>query len=815
MLSPQLRNKVHGLWTMFWAAGMTNPLVAVEQITYLLFLRQLESLDARRVASGKPTIYYKEKSKAGKKVDYSKCKWSYITQDVSFALLNDTVFPWLRGLEKWLAAQPDDDQDQLRNVTGRLDDAYFVLDPNKATILSEAVTRINELFRQSDTQSRNADIMGDIFEHLLGEIQSSGKNGQFRTPRQIIRFMIEVLDPAIGSKVLDPACGTGGFLVNTLLHWRAKTTPADVVRFEWDGTPHRTIGGVELDKVNLNACFYGFDNDRTMVRIAWMNLILHDLEFPSIEQRDALSKRMKADNSEAYDCVLANPPFTGNVDQADLSDIAGRFPREKGKPLTTKSELLFVWLMLDALRIGGRAAVVVPDGVLFGNTKAHWELRRQLLFENTLEAVISLPGGVFQPYAGVKTSILIFQRAHQVGEKFEVGHDPRTREVWFYEVEDEAFTLNQKRDARPGQDNDLWDAQCKFAGRDTSDRYFQPDYWKERWRLVDERFHQLFPDDTNPEGQALGLHELFADFPQHPEQHADYPKSLEQFVSERQSPLIVSLLKALAWEAIDVIKTNKKKTAEKELADCQKQFDAESKKFANRLTGKNATTDQWLERDEWSDKFGWIALKAAIERCIQTVRDELPAMFTDHPVQLPERPADDVAFRQILGDFAKLDGYDVWMRSNVIKEYSGKRTCPPNDAGEAERKPMQLSWIVPVRTWATMDDWGDPPNDGEERVTQSTHDEHGVVKAAYLAYLRDKVKVFDTDGTVKAAFIERLDPTCIEAADLNLLAGPYKPPTFENATHQPPAVLIRALQDVHQRIQSKLGSLLAMVEGQE
>lgn len=215
MLSPQLRSKVHNLWTMFWAAGMTNPLVAVEQITYLLFLRQLESLDARRVALGKPTIYYKETTTDGKQADYSKCKWSYITKDVSFGLLNDTVFPWLRGLEKWLATQPGDDQDQLRKVTGRLDDAYFVLDPNKATILTEAITQIDELFRQSDTQSRNADIMGDIFEHLLGEIQSSGKNGQFRTPRQVIRFMIEVLDPAIGSKVLDPACGTGGFAART------------------------------------------------------------------------------------------------------------------------------------------------------------------------------------------------------------------------------------------------------------------------------------------------------------------------------------------------------------------------------------------------------------------------------------------------------------------------------------------------------------------------------------------------------------------------------------------------------------------------
>jgi hypothetical protein len=208
------------------------------------------------------------------------------------------------------------------------------------------------------------------------------------------------------------------------------------------------------------------------------------------------------------------------------------------------------------------------------------------------------------------------------------------------------------------------------------------------------------------------------------------------------------------------------------------------------------------------------ALKAAIERCIQSVRDELPAMFTAHPVPLAERPADDVAFREILSDFAKLDGYDVWMRSNDIKEHSGKRTGTLNDAGEVERKPVQLSWTVPVRTWAKMNDWGDPP-EGEESVEESTHDEHGVVKAAYLEYLRDKVKVFDTDGTVKNAFIDRLDPACIEAADLNLSAGRHKPFTFEAEEHRPPADLIRDLQGIHQRIQSKLGTLLAMVEGQE
>ena len=553
MLSPQLRRKVHDLWSLFWSSGLSNPLVAIEQITYLLFIRQLEALDRDRVAGKKESIYHKRPDDP-KDAEFEKCRWSYIRQNPSFELFNDTVFPWLRSLEDRIGAGQNGDT-TLGRISGRLSDAYFILDVNKTETLKRAVSLIDDLFRQLDTRSVNSDIMGDIFEYLLEEVKESGKNGQFRTPRHVIRFMVQLLEPELGKTILDPACGSGGFLLNSLLHWKAANTDEGVLRLEWDGAPHDILPvWPEGKQYNFSSLFRGYDNDRTMVRIAWMNLILHDLETPEVHQLDSLSKRLSNDESGTYDYILANPPFTGNVDRDDLSENRQRFPRSgKGAvPLTTKSELLFVWLMLDLLINGGRAAVIVPDGVLFGSTKAHRELRRQLLFENTLEAVVSLPANMFQPYSGVKTSILLFQKA---GEPAVAGADPRTREVWFYEVTSEAFSLDQKRKALYGQDNDFWDALVKFKawkrycegegedrqGKRSSDlraaavskAYHQPDYWEERWRSVDDEFLQIFPEKSGDKGHIYPLHELWPqDFPFDPEN----PQGARQYDDVRSWP---------------------------------------------------------------------------------------------------------------------------------------------------------------------------------------------------------------------------------------------------------------------------------------
>jgi len=543
MLSPQLRKKVHNLWSLFWSAGISNPLAAIEQITYLLFIRQLETLDAERKKEGKPSIYDNGPNlDLAAKGEYQKCRWSTIRQDVSFDLLNGTVFPWLRWLEQGLdpnGANGNAENRKLHAVTGRLQDAYFILDPNKTETLTRSIALIDDLFGHLNTRSANADIMGDIFEHLLEEVKESGKNGQFRTPRHIVRFMVELLDPKLDATVMDPACGSAGFLLNTLLHWKATNTDPETLKLEWDGTPHNLLpvwpGGQRPD---FSQSLHGFDNDRTMVRIAWMNLLLHGLDTPDVSQLDSLSKRLPKEQSGGYRHIVANPPFTGSVDIGDLSTDREHFPAVTGNKPANKSELLFVWIILDLLEIGGRAAVIVPDGVLFGNTKAHRALRRQLLFENTLEAVVSLPGNVFQPYSGVKTSILVFQKAELPGTKFVKGAEPRTSEVWFYEVADEAYSLDQKRKARFGQDNDLFDALEKYrawrgyldgqANDDgetdlaklredaVSTDYWQPDYWEERWRPVDDAFLKIFPDKDAEKDKTFAIHELWPDLPRDP-----------------------------------------------------------------------------------------------------------------------------------------------------------------------------------------------------------------------------------------------------------------------------------------------------------
>ncbi len=823
MLSPKLRNKIHGLWTMFWSAGMTNPLVAIEQITYLLFLRQLERFDQQRIATGKPSIFYIEREKQEadqeqqeKKIknDYTKCKWSYIRQDPSFALLNDTVFPWLRGLEKWLKENNPSNHDPLEKISGRLDDAYFILDPNKSDTLERAVKEIDDLFAQLDTRSANADIMGDIFEYLLGEIQSAGKNGQFRTPRHIIRFMVELLDPPPGSKILDPACGTGGFLVNTLLHWKKQATDPETLRIEWDGTPHRTFGTLP-ENLDLNACFHGYDNDRTMVRIAWMNLILHDLDYPSIEQRDSLSKRMPDDLSDSYDFILANPPFTGSVDEGDLSTNRQRVPGSgrKDKPITTKSELLFVWLMLDLLRTGGRCAVVVPDGVLFGSTNAHVELRRQLLFEHTLEAVVSLPGGVFHPYAGVKTSILVFQK---VGDEAQAGRDPRTREVWFYDINDEAFTLSQRRNERYHQDNDLYDAVEKFrswyqvtqgsdmAGlRDqaVTTAYHQPDYWDERWRVLDDDFLRVFPEEEPQKGHALGIHEIFinhadfADLPRDPE------KANQQVCQDGEAllvPLVDRLVKAAHAEGWTK-RTDEKNKRQYAIGALNKRL----KQLRTDLLKLNRERDI-LDRE--FDQFGLISLRQTLDSLPDQAHTILEDRFkTIKQVRKPTTESvSEAELLAILKCFARLDGYNLVLRSVEARQRERKDTDSKKDA-------QQLAWVTPVRAWARLDTWGKDPETDEE-IAKPTHDTSSEVDPEYLKFLTERLNVFNADGTVKDEHRDRLDPDCIEAADLNLSAGRHKPFVFEPGDHENPAALIKQLDDVHKDIRAKLKNLLDMVE---
>jgi type I restriction enzyme M protein len=768
--------------------------------------------------------------------DYSRCRWSYIRQNVSFALLNDTVFPWLRTLEQRVGPAQNGNT-TLGRISGRLSDAYFILDPNKTETLKRAVSLIDELFRQLDTLSVNSDIMGDIFEYLLEEVKESGKNGQFRTPRHVIRFMVQLLKPELGKTILDPACGSGGFLLNSLLQWKADHTDEDVLRLEWDGTPHDVHPawpkGAKLD---FNQLFHGYDNDRTMVRIAWMNLILHDLDSPEVHQLDTLSKQLGDDRSGTFDYILANPPFTGSVDEGDLSENRTRFPRAgKGAaPLTTKSELLFVWLMLDLLKIGGRAAVIVPDDVLFGSTNAHRALRRQLLFENTLEAVVSLPANMFQPYSGVKTSILLFQKA---GTTVAKGEAPRTREVWFYEVTDEAFSLDQKRKAEYGKDNDLWDALEKaeawtayrqgetdakkgksldaLKAAATATSYHQPDYWEERWRSVDDDFLKIFPDKAGDKGHTYPLHELFrSDFgkfnPADPRGSRQYEDAILATVRPKFEQTLRQLAMATVYQLAGI--SGKVSDPEKAKAAAEKNV-----KAVIAAITKEARDSNLLDRE--FDQFGQNALKTILKEMTNSVplwveaaclpvsskvaKDRLKGIAGS----LSDKALD--ALTPLLKDLAKLDGYNVWRRSNEPRAKPGKLT--PSAEGEPTRQPTLLSWIVPVRQWAELESWGEDPKT-KQPIDTPTH-RNGFPDPIYLIWLCDTLKIYDDDGTVKSEHLDRLQPDCLEALDFNLSAGRHKPFVFDAGEHRPPAELISELQSIHSEVQQRLKKLLSMVGG--
>jgi len=300
-------------------------------------------------------------------------------------------------------------------------DAVFIIP--KPSLLQEAVAIIDDM----DITAQNRDTQGDIYEYLLSELATAGKNGQFRTPRHIIRMIVELVDPDITDRICDPACGTAGFLINAYEHIIRKYTSPDLLEVDKEGEYHNLIGDNITDQKHWEKLwsdtFYGFDFDSTMTRISLMNLMLHGIKAPHIELKDTLSKRYNEE--ERYAVVLANPPFKGSIDKSDINDRLSLG--------TTKTELLFVERMVQLLTIGGKCGVIVPDGVLFGSSRAHKELRRMLLEENQLEGVVSMPSGVFKPYAGVSTAVLIFVKGG------------KTEKVWFYDMEADGYSLDDKR----------------------------------------------------------------------------------------------------------------------------------------------------------------------------------------------------------------------------------------------------------------------------------------------------------------------------------------------------------------------------------
>lgn len=423
MITGERKSQIDNLWTQFWQGGIANPLTVIEQISFLMFSRMLdiaETKNERREARTKKSFKHVFNQ------DEQHLRWSHFKQlgaDEMLPLIRDKVFPHFRTI----AAMETQDGTKEATFHEYFKDAQLMI--QKPSLLVDAVNMIDDL------PLTEGDAKGDLYEYLLSKLTTAGINGQFRTPRHIIRLMIEMLDPQPTETICDPACGTGGFLATALdFMLRQYSSLEGQYEVEVDDKTETIYTGDLLEdhwEHIRNNMFHGFDFDATMLRIAAMNMLLHGVDTPDIHYQDTLATsftdNFKNKSENAFDIVLANPPFKGAIDYDDVH------PSLLRKIKTKKTELLFLVLILKLLKPGGRCAVIVPDGVLFGSSKAHQELRRLLVDENQLEGVISLPSGVFKPYAGVSTAILIFTKGG------------RTDDVFFYKLDDDGFSLDDKR----------------------------------------------------------------------------------------------------------------------------------------------------------------------------------------------------------------------------------------------------------------------------------------------------------------------------------------------------------------------------------
>lgn len=437
MLNPTLKSSIGRLWDKFWSGGISNPLTAIEQISYLLFMKRLDELD---IYNREKASYSGEKYKSLFAGDNETLRWSHFKQmegGEMLAHIQSKVFPFL----KTLGAEESPFAKHMGN-------AVFII--SKPSLLVEAVGIIDDIFeeiaKQNSAGQSFQDTQGDLYEYLLSEITSAGKLGQFRTPRHIIQLICELVDPKLGDTICDPACGTGGFLLGAYQHILTAYTSKEHQKTDENGLTRGDIGDKLTDERQWThlkeKTFYGYDMDESMVRIGLMNLMMHGISNPNIEQKDTLSK--KYDEDGRYDVIMANPPFKGSIDKGDINESLS-LP-------TTKTELLFINRIIKSLKIGGRAGVIVPDGVLFGSSTAHKQARKMLLNDCELQGVISMPSGVFKPYAGVSTAILIFVKG---GE---------TEKVWFYDMQSDGYTLDDKR-SKIDHGGDLPDIVEKWKNR--------------------------------------------------------------------------------------------------------------------------------------------------------------------------------------------------------------------------------------------------------------------------------------------------------------------------------------------------------------
>jgi len=429
MITGELKNKIDSLWDIFASGGLVNPLDVIEQITYLMFIHDLDDADNLRAKEsamlGLPfnSIFANEVEIGERKIDGNQLRWAVFRDFPAgkmYSVMQEWVFPFIKNLHG----------DKSSSYSKYMDDAIFKIPtPLMLDKVVTALDGIYELMKNSDS----VDVRGDVYEYLLNKIAQSGLNGQFRTPRHIIRMMVDMVEPKADDVICDPACGTSGFLVSAGEY--LKENRKEEIFFDRQKKDHY-----------MNSMFFGYDMDRTMLRIGAMNMMTHGIENPYIEYKDSLSDQNI--DKDKYSLILANPPFKGSLDYdivtADLLKVCK----------TKKTELLFLALFLRMLKVGGRCACIVPDGVLFGSSTAHKAIRKEIIENNRLEAVISMPSGVFKPYAGVSTAVLVFTKTNHGG----------TDKVWFYDMKADGFSLDDKR--TPINENDIPDIIERFHNRD-------------------------------------------------------------------------------------------------------------------------------------------------------------------------------------------------------------------------------------------------------------------------------------------------------------------------------------------------------------
>ncbi|MGI8670387.1 MAG: type I restriction-modification system subunit M [Aridibacter sp.] len=472
MITGELKSKVDKVWDAFWTGGISNPLEIIEQITYLLFIKRLDDLQTKKELQA--NVLDKPIENPILSEDQKDMRWSRfknLEPKLMYEVVDKEVFPF------------------IKNFRGD-DTTYseFMKDARLSIPTAGLLAKVVDLIDQIPMEDR--DTKGDVYEYMLGKIASAGQNGQFRTPRHIIKMMVGMLAPKPTDIVCDPACGTAGFLVAT-------------DEYLYDNHAKEIFTDENLKDHFYNKLFNGFDFDNTMLRIGSMNMMLHGIENPNIRYRDSLAELHSADE-EIYSVILANPPFKGSLDYESTAKDLLRVVKTK------KTELLFIALFLRLLKTGGRAAVIVPDGVLFGSSNAHKTLRQELVENQKLDGVISMPSGVFKPYAGVSTAVLLFTKTNSGG----------TDNVWFYDMQADGFSLDDKRselDSAKHSNNNIpdilkrWRDRANEAERKRTEQSFlvpKKEIAENGYDLSINRYKEIVYEELNLDSPKVILEEL-------------------------------------------------------------------------------------------------------------------------------------------------------------------------------------------------------------------------------------------------------------------------------------------------------------------